>query len=252
MRRLIIGLLAWLALAAPVVAAPPEEPPLVLAAASLQEVLNDAANAWAAKGHARPVLSFAASSALARQAASGARADLFISADTEWMDWLAARGAIDPASRATLAGNGLVLIAPRSSSARLAIGEKGALAALVGGGPLAIADPSGVPAGRYARQALEGLGAWRAVERGVVRAENVRAALALVERGAARFGIVYATDARASRAVRVLATFPPGSHAPIFYPVARLKGARASAEGFRRYLLSAAGRALFRARGFSL
>ncbi|MBX9883058.1 MAG: molybdate ABC transporter substrate-binding protein [Sphingomonas sp.] len=252
MLRLILGLLAWLALAAPVVAAPADDPPLVLAAASLQEVLNDAADRWAAAGHARPVLSFAASSALARQAASGARADLFVSADSDWMDWLARRGAIEPESRATLAGNMLVLIAPRANRDRLAIGQTGALAALVGGGPLAIADPSGVPAGRYAQQALESLGAWRAVERGVVRAENVRAALALVERGAARFGIVYATDARASRAVRVLATFPPGSHAPIFYPVARLKGARASAEGFRRYLLSAEGRALFRARGFSL
>ncbi|OQW42417.1 MAG: molybdate ABC transporter substrate-binding protein [Proteobacteria bacterium SG_bin5] len=251
MRRLFVSLLAWLALIAPA-AARAEEPPLVLAAASLQEVLNDAANAWAAKGHPRPILSFAASSTLARQAASGARADLFVSADSAWMDWLAARGRIDKASRATLAGNALVLIAPKASAARLAIEQKGALAALIGGGPLAIADPSGVPAGRYAQQALEALGAWRAVERGVVRAENVRAALALVERGAARFGIVYATDARAARGVRVIATFPPGGHAPIVYPIARLSGARASAEPFRRFLLSDEGRALFRARGFTL
>jgi len=250
MVRLIAMLLAWLALTVPAAAAP-EQPPLVLAAASLQEALNDAADAWAAKRHARPVLSFAASSALARQAASGAAADLFVSADEEWMDWLAKRGRIAPGSRARLAGNQLVLIVAKGSDARLDVMQGGALAALIGGGPLAIADPAGVPAGRYAQQALEALGAWRAVERGVVRAENVRAALALVERGAARFGIVYATDARAARAARVVARFPEASHTPITYPIARLKGARASAESFRRYLLSPEGQAFFRRRGFT-
>lgn len=250
MARLIVTLLAWLALIAPAAAAP-EQPPLVLAASSLQEALTDAANGWAAKGHARPVLSFAATSALARQAASGAGADLFVSADEAWMDWLAARGRIDPASRAKLAGNQLVLIAPKTSVGRLDIMQGGALAALIGAGPLAIADPAGVPAGRYAQQSLEWLGAWHAVERGVVRAENVRAALALVERGAARFGIVYATDARASKGVRLLAMLPAGSHIPISYSIARLKDARASAEGFRRFLLSPEGRAYFHRRGFT-
>lgn len=254
-RRLAATALALVLLA--VAMAPPAlaatRGPLVLAAASLQESLSAAADAWAAKGHARPVLSFAASSVLARQAAAGAPADLFVSADGEWMDFLAQRRLIDPRSRATLVGNALVLVAPRASPVRLALRRGAPLAAALGpAGRLAMADPDSVPAGRYGRQALESLALWAAVAPRVARAENVRAALALVARGAAPLGVVYATDARAEPAVRIVAAFPAASHAPIVYPLARLTGSTdPEAEGFRRFLLSAEGQAVFRRFGFA-
>lgn len=226
-----------------------ERGPLVLAAASLQEAMGDAANAWAEGGHPRPVLSFAGSSALARQVQAGAPADLFASADEEWMDALAVKGLLAPGTRAVLASNRLVVVAPARSAARLTTRT---LAATLAAGPLAMADPTSVPAGRYGRVALQRLGAWAAVEPKVVRAENVRAALALVERGAAPFGIVYRTDARASRLVRVAGVFPATSHPPIRYPVARLARSRhPDADGFRRFLLSPKGRAIFARRGFT-
>lgn len=225
--------------------------PLVLAAASLQESMTAAADAWAARGHARPVVSFAASSALARQAAAGAPADLFVSADEEWMDDLQRRGLIVAGTRADLLGNRLVLVTARSDTRGVALGPGTPLAAMLGKGRLALADPASVPAGRYGKAALEKLGVWRTVEARVVRAENVRAALALVERGAARYGIVYATDARASGKVRVAGVFPPGSHPPIRYPLARLTASRsADAEGFRKFLLSREGKAIFARYGF--
>ncbi len=243
------GLLLLLAVlfAAPARAQP--RGPMVLAAASLQEVLTDAADAWARGGHPRPVLSLAASSALARQVRAGAPADLFVSADEGWMDDLARAGLLAPGTRAVLAGNRLVVVAPRPNRVRLTIPT---LARTLAAGPLAMADPGAVPAGRYARAALERLGAWEAVRGGVVRAENVRAALALVERGAAPHGIVYATDARASSLVRVAGVFPAWSHPAIRYPVARLRASRhPDAEGFRRFLLSPGGQAIFARRGFT-
>lgn len=161
--------------------------PVVLAAASLQEAMTDAARTWASRGHPRPVLSFAASSALARQVQAGAPADLFASADEEWMDVLAARGLLAPGTRAVLAGNRLVVVAPRAARVRLTVPT---LARTLAAGPVAMADPTSVPAGKYGRTALRRLGVWTAVGPRVVRAENVRAALALVERGAAPFGIV--------------------------------------------------------------
>ncbi|MBX9795735.1 molybdate ABC transporter substrate-binding protein [Sphingomonas sp.] len=246
-------LIVLAALVAPPVAARAGDaprPPLVLAAASLREVLTEAADAWARAGHPRPVLSFAASSALARQVAGGAAADLFMSADVEWMDDVARRGLIVPGTRAELAGNALVLVG-KPGSARVDPGNRRALAALLASGPLALADPAGVPAGRYAEAALRHLGVWDGVAPRIVRAENVRAALALVERGAAPLGIVYATDARVA-AVGVIATFPPASHPPIRYPVARLKaGTGSDAEGFRRFLLSRGGQAIFARHGFT-
>ncbi|MEG3180452.1 molybdate ABC transporter substrate-binding protein [Sphingomonas sp. LT1P40] len=220
--------------------------PLILAAASLQESMTVAADVWARRGHARPVLSFASSSSLARQAAAGARADLFISADEKWMDVLERSGLIVSGTRTAFLGNRLVLVvraglpvAPRPLAAMLR-------------GRIAVADPASVPAGRYAQAALEQLKLWRAASPLLVRAENVRAALALVERGAAPTGIVYATDARASRRVRVAGVFPASSHPPIVYPLARLKASsHPDAEPFRRFLLSRAGRAIFTRHGFS-
>lgn len=243
------------ALAALLIAAPAgaqQRGPLVLAASSMQEALEGAATAYARGGRARPVLSFAASSALARQIASGAPADLFVSADEAWMDDVGRRGMLAPRTRANLAGNRLVLVAPTASRVRVALRPGVDVARALGGGRLAMADPDAVPAGRYGRAALERLGAWRGVERRVARAENVRAALALVERGAAPLGIVYATDARASRAVRVVGVFPATSHPPIRYPVARLARSRNPAsEAFRRFLLGARGQAILRRYGFT-
>lgn len=225
--------------------------PLVLAAASLQESLNDAASVWAAQGHSRPLLSFAASSALARQIEAGAAADLFISADEPWMDDVAAKRLIVPGTRASFLANRLVLIAPASSRARLTIGPRFPLARALGAGRLAMADPDAVPAGKYGKAALEKLGVWPMVADKVARAENVRAALALVERGEAPFGIVYATDARASAKVRVVGLFPAANHPPITYPIARLKAStHRDAEGFRRFLLSGQGKAIFARYGF--
>jgi molybdate transport system substrate-binding protein len=232
--------------------AQPARAPIVLAAASLQESMTEVADIWAAQGHARPVLSFAASSALARQAAAGAPADLFVSADVPWMDDLQKRGLLRPGSRANLLGNRLVLIAPKSSRVAVTLRPGFDLARALGNSRLAMADPGAVPAGRYGQAALTRLGMWNGVSPKVVRAENVRAALALVERGAAALGVVYATDARASRGVRVVAVFPAASHPPIVYPLAMLRrSTNAEAEGFRRFLLSPKGRAVFVRYGFS-
>lgn len=226
--------------------------PLVLAAASLNEALSEAGKAWAAQRHPRPILSFAGSSALARQVDAGAPADLFISADAAWMDHVAARNLIRPASRVRFLSNRLVLIAPASSPARLAIRPGFALTAALGTGRLAMADPASVPAGKYAKAALTGLGVWPAVAGRVARAENVRAALALVERGEAPFGIVYATDARASARVRVVGVFPASSHPPIAYSLAVLRtSTNPDAEGFRRFLISGQGKAIFARHGFA-
>jgi len=225
--------------------------PTVLAAASLQESLTAAADAWTARGNARPVLSFAASSALARQVEAGAPADLFISADEEWMDYVAGKRLIRANSRVSFLSNRLVLIAPATSTARLTIRRNFPLARALGTGRLAMANPDSVPAGRYGRAALTSLGVWSSVAGKVARAENVRAALALVERGEAPFGIVYATDARASRGVRVVGTFPAASHPAITYPIAALRAsAHPQAEGFRRFLISRQGRAIFARFGF--
>jgi len=226
--------------------------PLVLAAASLQEAMTAAANAWAAQRHARPVLSFAASSALARQIRSGAPADLFVSADEEWMDDVEKAGFVQRGSRADMAGNRLVLIAPTRAPLRLRITRGMPIARALGGSRLAMANPDSVPAGKYGRAALTALGVWPDVANRLALGDNVRSALTLVERGEARLGIVYATDARASKAVVLVDSFPTGSHAPIRYPLARLSASRnPEAEGFRRFLLSRAGQDILARYGFS-
>ncbi len=248
-RRLFIAALALSLFPAPALA---QRGPLVLAAASMQDALEAAADAYARGGRPRPVLSFAASSALARQIAAGAPADLFVSADEPWMDDLEKRGLLARGTRATLAGNRLVLVAPAISRVRVDLRPGVDLARVLGSGRLAMADPDAVPAGRYGQAALTRLGAWRGVEGRVARAENVRAALALVERGAAPLGIVYATDARASRGVRVVGVFPAASHPPIRYPIARLARSRdVGSELFRRFLLGRSGQSILRKFGFT-
>ncbi len=223
----------------------------MLAAASLQESLTAAADAWTALGHDRPVLSFAASSALARQIEAGAPADLFLSADEPWMNAVAAKGLVRRGTRATLLTNRLVLIAPAGTSKTLQIRQGFPLAQAVGEGRLAMADPDTVPAGKYGRAALVALGVWPSIAKKIAAAENVRAALAMVERRQVPFGIVYETDARASRAVRIVGVFPAAGHRPITYPLALLsRSTHKEATGFHRFLLSARGKAIFRRYGF--
>ncbi|MDF2638934.1 MAG: modA [Novosphingobium lindaniclasticum] len=253
MRRLF-ALLASLFMAVAALVGPAaaqQTGPLVLAAASLQESMTAAADAWAAKGHARPKISFAGSSALARQIEAGAPADMFVSADEPWMDEVQSKGLLRPKTRVSFLTNSLVLVAPAGKPRRLKIAPGFPLAAALGSSRLAVADTNAVPAGVYAKQALIRLRVWPSVQGKLAPAENVRAALALVSRGAAPLGIVYATDARAERGVRVAGIFPANSHDPISYPVALLASSRhKEAEGFRRYLISAEGKAVFRRFGF--
>ena len=209
-------------------------------------IRDRAADAWAARGHVRPILSFAASSALARQIGSGAPADLFISADEPWMDDVAKRGLVRPGTRVSFLANRLVLVAPAGRPVRLTIARGFPIARALGKGRLAMADPDTVPAGKYGRAALTVLGVWPQVTDRVARAENVRAALALVERGEAPLGIVYATDAQASQAVRVVGTFPAARHPPFRYPLALLMTSRSrDAAAFRTFLLCRQGRTVF-------
>lgn len=219
--------------------------PVVLAASSLQEALEEAAAAWTADGHAAPALAFAGTSALARQIEQGAPADLLVSADERWMDRLEQRGLLRGDTRRDLFGNRLALVAKKGGTVR-SLSE-------LGDGRLALADPSAVPAGRYAKAALANLGEWRAVEGQVVPAENVRAALALVERGEAAMGIVYATDARASDRVEVVRELPPASHPPVRYPAAVLAASKhPDAAGFLAFLSSDEARRIFAAHGFEV
>lgn len=248
-RRLFLVIGLWSATASPALAQ--RQGPLVLAAASLQESLSAAATAWSTKGHPKPVLSFAASSALARQIGAGAPADLFISADEPWMDYVATQGMVISGTRVSFLANQLVLIAPVGSNIRLKIKPGFPLSQALGAGRLAMADPDAVPAGKYGKAALEKLGVWPAVANKLALATNVRAGLALVERGEAPLGIVYATDAKASAKVGVVGAFPANSHPPITYPVARLKAStNPDAEAFRRFLISREGKAIFVRYGF--
>ena len=251
-RRLIaaLGLLVSLVALAPAALAEPKAP-LVLAAASLQESMTAAADAWAHHGHPRPVVSFAASSALARQIAGGGNADLFVSADEDWMDYVARAGLIVPETRVRLLFGALVIVGPAGGHLHLQPAPGFPLAKALAGGKLAMADPDSVPAGRYGREALQHLGVWDQVSGQIARAENVRAALGLVAHGAAPLGIVYATDALAEPHVRMVGLFPAASHAPITYPLARLKtSTNPEGEAFRRFLLSGEAKAIFRRYGF--
>ncbi|WP_442802218.1 molybdate ABC transporter substrate-binding protein [Sphingobium sp. CR2-8] len=233
-------------------AAPNDKGPILLAAASMQEAMSAAADSWAAKGHPRPIISFAGSSALARQIRAGAPADLFLSADEEWMTDVEHGGFLARGTRVDLAGNSLVLVSPAAKPVRLRIARGMPIARALGGGRLAMANPDAVPAGKYGKAALTALGVWPQVANRVARADNVRAALALVQRGEAPLGIVYATDARATRGVAVVGTFPSNSHTPIRYPLARLRTSRhPDAEPFRRFLLSASGKAILARYGFT-
>lgn len=245
--RLLLLLLGLLS--APLMAAPLN----IYAASSLTEVVNDLADAWAKAGHERPVPVLGASSALARQVQAGAPANLFLSADEQWMDVLDRAGLLVAGTRADLLTNRLVLVVPAADRRKVVIGNNFAFAALVGRARWVTGDPASVPVGRYARAALSNLGVWAAAEPTLARAENVRSALAFVERGDAVAGIVYATDAKASAKVRVAGVFPAVSHPPIVYPVAVVKGGdSAEARAFLAFLRGPAARRLFVARGFGM
>jgi molybdate transport system substrate-binding protein len=196
-------------------------------------------------------LSFASSSTLARQIENGAAADIFLSADEEWMAYLDERHLVAAGTWVRPVGNRLVMVAPADRSRSVELERGFDLLAILGDGRLSTGDPAHVPAGRYGRQALEFFGVWNVAEPRLARAENVRAALALVERGEAPLGIVYLTDARASKAVRVVAEFPEASHEPIRYSFAILSGRdRADVRELLAHLTSPAGLAVFRAHGF--
>lgn len=230
----------------------PSAPLTVFAAASLKESLDEAALAYARRTGTPVRVSYAASAALARQIAQGAPADVFLSADLDWMDDAQGRGLLRAGSRRDLLGNALVLVAPRETRLpAVSFARPRSLAAALGEGRLALALTASVPAGKYARAAFESLGIWSMLRPRVVEAENVRAALLLVARGEARMGVVYRTDAIVEPRVRIVAAIPPHSHPRIVYPVAVIAASRhPRAEDFAAWLRTPAARAIFVRRGF--
>ena len=253
-RRAVLGVALLLALPAaswaqgtPGAAAPDL---IVLGASSLTDALNEIGPAFTAATHRGVKLSYAASSALARQIEAGAPADVFMSADTDWMDYLQTRALIDTGTRHNVLGNRLVLISPADSTVTLKIVPHFPLAKVLGDGRLATGNPDSVPVGKYARAALTNLGVWTEVQDKIAAADNVRAALALVARGEAPLGIVYRTDALLEKKVRIVADFPASSHDPIIYPVASTAQAHAGAGDFVKFLLSPTAQAIFAKYGF--
>ena len=240
----------WLCLLAlvPTVAAP-ATPARVYAAASLTVALTEIAALWQRADHPAPLLVFAGSATLARQLRAGAPADIFVSADAAWMDELARDGRVDAATRVDLLGNALVLVAAGAAPFRVEL-RPGFPLAQAFNGRLCTGEPGVVPLGTYAREALQWLGAWKALEPRLVRTEDARAALALVERGHCAAGIVYATDAAGSRRVHTVATFPDTAHREIVYPMALLRGATSEGRSFFAFLREPPAAAVFRRHGF--
>lgn len=244
-----------LALAAALAAQPAfaqERTLTVFAAASMKNAVDDINAEYTKRTGVKVVSSYAASSALAKQIESGAPADVFASADLEWMDYVAGKTLIRDGTRANLLGNRLVLIAPKDSRiSNVAIGQGFDLAKLAGGGRIATGDVRAVPVGKYAKAALEKLGSWTAAEPKFAMADNVRAALTLVGRGEAVLGIVYETDAKVEPNVKIVAHFPEDSHPPITYPVAATATAKPEATGYVAFLRSSAAKTIFEKYGFT-
>ena len=249
--RVLTRVILLIVLAGTAVAAPQTKDVLVFAASSLQTALDDLAGAAERATGLRLKVSYAASSALARQIENGAPAEIFISADLDWMDYLAERRLIRPESRRNLLGNRLVLIAPKGARTALTIEKGFGLAGALGRDRLARANPDVVAAGQYARPARTSLGGWDSVSNIVAATENVRAALALVSRGEAPLGIVYRTDALVDAGVTVIGTFPESAHPPITYPAALMPHASAGAVKVLAFLTSPAARSIFERHGFS-
>ena len=224
----------------------------VFAAASMKNALDDVDAAYTAKTGVKISASYAASSALAKQIEQGAPADIFVSADTDWMDYATAKKNINETTRVNLLGNSIVLIAPKDSKIdRVAIGPGFDLSKLAGDGKIATGDVKAVPVGKYAQAALEKLGAWQAAAPKFAMAESVRSALALVARGEAVLGIVYSTDAKVEPGVKIVGTFPADSHPAIIYPVAATSTAKPDATGYLAFLKTSAAKAIFEKYGFS-
>lgn len=239
--------------AVPQVAAAQQKSIIVFAAASMKNALDDVNSAYSKQSGVKIVASYAASSALMKQIEQGAPADVYVSADLKWMNYGAERKLINTATRVNLLGNRLVLIAPKDSKINtVTIAPGFDLAALAGSGHIAVGDVRAVPAGLYAKAALEKLGVWAAVEPKLAMAENVRAALVLVARGEAPFGIVYATDAKVDSGVKIVGVFPEDSHPPIIYPVAITATAKADAPPYLAFLHTAAAKAIFEHYGFTV
>jgi molybdate transport system substrate-binding protein len=250
---LLASLLAGLMLAAAPRAFAADQPILVFAAASLKNALDDADAAYERRTGVKVAASYAASGTLAKQLESGAPADLFISADLDWMDYVEARHLIRPDSRSNLLGNTLVLVAPAASTVEAVLAPGSHLAPLLGDGRLAVGDPQSVPAGKYAEAALTQLGIWPEVKDRLASAESVRAALAYVSLKEAPLGIVYGTDAAADKGVRVVATFPASSYPAIVYPAAlTTSGTAAGAAAFLTWLKSPEAAAYFTKQGFTV
>ena len=225
---------------------------VVFAAASMKNALDDVDAAYSAKTGIKITASYAASSTLARQIEQGAPADIFVSADTDWMEYAINKKNVNAPTRVNLLGNRMVLIAPKDSKIdNVAIAQGFDLAKLVGDGKIATADVTSVPVGKYAKASLEKLGAWAAAEPKFAMTENVRAALALVARGEAALGIVYSTDAKVEPGVKIVGTFPMDSHPPIIYPVAATSTAKPEAASYLAFLRSSAAKAIFEKYGFS-
>lgn len=242
------ALLTLTAVAAPAVAA---SKLVVFAAASLKNAIDAVDASWKSDTGKETIASYGASNALARQVEAGAPADVFISADLAWMQYLSDKKLVAEDTNVKLLGNEIVLVAPKDSTAEARIAPGFVLDRVIGDGKLAMCDVKAVPAGKYGKAALEKLGVWARVESKVAQAENVRAALKLVATGEAVAGIVYATDAKAEPKVKVLGTFPAGSHPPIVYPAAALSGSKnPDAAAYVKYLQSAKAKAIFEAQGF--
>jgi molybdate transport system substrate-binding protein len=248
--KVFVHLLLMMLLATTACAANNTPPLLVYAAASLTNVLDEVGAAYSKDTGQEVKFSYAASSTLARQIEAGANADIFFSADSEWLDYLQSRKLIDASTRSNLLGNRLVLIAARENQTDVHIAPGFSLAAILGSGRLAIGDPDSVPAGKYARAALTALGVWNAVADKLVRADSVRGALAFVDRGEAPLGIVYETDALIDNNVRIVDTFPDSSHPPIVYPIALTNNAKVGANKFLAFLRSSSAQAAFKKYGF--
>jgi molybdate transport system substrate-binding protein len=250
-RWLVLVLAAVLGSASP--AAAQGKDVLVFAAASVKTALDEIAAQWQRASGRKVVISYGASNALIRQIEQGAPADIFISADLDWMDYGQQKNLIRPETRANLLGNRLVLVAPKESALSATIGPGFDLAALLKGGRLAMGHVDSVPAGKYGKAALQTLGAWDGVKDRLAQAENVRAALAFVARGEAPLGIVYQTDAAADPGVKIVGIFPESSHPPIVYPAALTKdAANPDAPTFLTFMRSGAARAAFEKQGFTV
>lgn len=249
-KRLFAALILFAAVVAHLAAA--QETLTVFAAASLKNALDDANAAFTKATGVKVTASYEASSALAKQIEAGAPADVFISADLRWMDYAAQKNLIKPDSRVSLLGNRLVLIAPRDSKLdKVEIGDGFDIAKLAGDGRIAVADVQAVPAGLYAKAALEKLGAWTAAEAKLAQGQNVRATLAFVARGETPLGIVYATDAKVEPKVKIIGVFPDGSYPPVTYPIAATANSKSPAARYLQFLRGSEAKAIFEKYGFS-